>query len=96
MAGVEGQFAGEEAERALAILRALEGEPINFILDVCANVMSDAIAIIAAAQMADPAKRLVGAERVADEIAENIKLLLRQRHPHVFGIPAGIATGRAQ
>jgi hypothetical protein len=95
MAGLCGEFKGEELERGNAVLSSLEGETVNFVIDVCANALSDAIANVVRARLVDHAERTKRAELIADEVAENIKLLLRQRHPEVFGIPAGVATGTA-
>lgn len=96
MAGIEGEFKGEELERGNAVLGLLDGEPVNFVFDVCANAMADAISTVVRARFTNHSLRTKRAELIADEVAENIKLLLRQRHPEVFGIPAGLATGRAQ
>jgi hypothetical protein len=96
MAGVEGEFEGEELLRGNAVLALLEGEDVRFVFDVCSNAMAESIATIVRARFTDHALRMKRAELIADEIAENVKLLLRQRSPEVFGIPAGLATGRAQ
>jgi hypothetical protein len=89
MAGVVKAFNQESRDRFFDIAEKFSEVGLQEAFDILSNLLSAGIAVAA--------KDLDQADKIADEFATNVKLLIRANHPEVAGTatPSG-ATGRVQ